>query len=132
MAAQLEHPNILQIFGFGVEDGIAYIEMPYLSGGTRGSRLAAGPAPPPETVCDWVDDLASALDAAHARGIIHRDIKAANVLFDQSGRIVLADFGMAKSMADSSGLTKAGTLMGTPMYLSPEQTKAEALTPRSD
>lgn len=131
-AAQLEHPNVLQIYGFGVEDGIAYIEMPYLSGGTLGTRLDAGPPPPPETVCQWVDDLASALDAAHARGIIHRDIKSANVLFDQSGRIVLGDFGLAKSMADSSGLTAAGTLMGTPMFLSPEQARGEALTPRSD
>jgi len=131
-AAQLEHPNILQIYGFGVEDGIAYIEMPYLSGGTLASRLEAGPPPPAETVCEWVEALASALDAAHARGIIHRDIKTVNVLFDQSGRIVLGDFGLAKSMADSSGLTAAGTLMGTPMYLSPEQARGEALTPRSD
>ncbi len=131
-AAQLEHPHVLPIYGFGVEDGVAYIEMPYLSGGTLASRLEGGGAPPPETVCQWVDDLASALDAAHARGIIHRDLKTANVLFDQSGRIVLADFGLAKSMADSSGLTAAGTLMGTPMYLSPEQAKGETLTPRSD
>ncbi len=131
-AAQLEHPNILQIYGFGVENGIAYIEMPCLSGGTLASRLESGPPPPSETVCDWVDDLASALDTAHARGIIHRDIKSVNVLFDQSGRIVLADFGLAKSMADSSGLTAAGTLMGTPMYLSPEQSRGESLTPASD
>jgi serine/threonine-protein kinase len=131
-AAQLEHPNILQIYGFGVEDGIAYIEMPYLSGGTLSTRLDSGPLPPSETVCAWVDDLASALDAAHARGIIHRDLKAANVLFDQSGRIVLGDFGLAKSMADASGLTAAGTLMGTPMYLSPEQSRGESLTPASD
>lgn len=79
-----------------------------------------------------LDDLASALDAAHARGIIHRDIKTVNVLFDQSGRIVLGDFGLAKSIADSSGLTAAGTLMGTPMYLSPEQARGESLTPASD
>jgi serine/threonine-protein kinase len=131
-AAQLEHPNVLQIYGFGVENGIAYIEMPYLSGGTLGSRLDAGPPPEAPIVCEWVDDLASALDAAHARGIIHRDIKSANVLFDQSGRIVLGDFGLAKSMADSSGLTAAGTLMGTPMFLSPEQARGEALTPKSD
>ncbi len=131
-AAQLEHPNILQIFGFGVENGIAYIEMPYLSGGTLSSRLESGPPPPFETVCEWVDDLSSALDAAHARGIIHRDLKTANVLFDQSGRIVLGDFGLAKSMADASGLTAAGTLMGTPMYLSPEQSRGESLTPASD
>lgn len=131
-AAQLEHPNILQIHGFDVEDGIAFIEMPYLSGGTLASRLESGPPPPTTTICDWVEDLASALDAAHARGIIHRDLKTANVLFDQSGRIVLADFGLAKSMADSSGLTAAGTLMGTPMYLSPEQARGESLTPASD
>lgn len=131
-AAQLEHPNILQVHGFGVENGIAFIEMPYLSGGTLASRLESGPQPPPRTICDWVDDLASALDAAHARGIIHRDLKTANVLFDQSGRIVLADFGLAKSMADASGLTAAGTLMGTPMYLSPEQARGESLTPASD
>ena len=132
VAAQLEHPNVLQIYGFGVENGIAYIEMPYLSGGTLGSRLDSGPPPPLETVCEWVEDLASALDAAHSRGIIHRDIKSVNVLFDQSGRIVLGDFGLAKSMADSSGLTAAGTLMGTPMFLSPEQARGETLTPRSD
>lgn len=131
-AAQLDHPHVLPIYGFGVEDGVAFIEMPYLSGGTLASRLEDGPPPSPETVCEWVEDLASALDAAHARGIIHRDLKTANVLFDQSGRIVLADFGLAKSMADSSGLTAAGTLMGTPMYLSPEQAKGETLTPRSD
>ena len=131
-AARLEHPNILHIFGFGVDDGVAYIEMPYLSGGTLASRLDEGPPPPTETVCDWVADLASALDAAHEQGIIHRDIKSVNVLFDQSGRIVLGDFGLAKSMADSSGLTAAGTLMGTPMYLSPEQARGEALTPGSD
>ena len=131
-AAQLEHPNILQIYGFGVENGVAYIEMPCLAGGTLASRLESGPPPAPETICEWVDALASALDAAHARGIIHRDIKAVNVLFDQSGRIVLADFGLAKSMADSSGLTAAGTLMGTPMYLSPEQSRGESLTPASD
>ncbi len=131
-AAQLEHPNILQIYSFGVEDGVAYIEMPYLSGGTLGSRLDAGPPPPVETVCEWVEDLASALDAAHARGIIHRDIKSVNVLFDQSGRIVLGDFGLAKNVADRSGLTAAGTLMGTPMYLSPEQARGEELTPASD
>lgn len=132
VAAQLEHPNVLPIYGFGVEDGIAYIEMPYLSGGTLASRLEAGPAPPLETVCGWVEDLASALDAAHARGIIHRDIKTVNVLFDQSGRIVLGDFGLAKNVADRSGLTATGTLMGTPMYLSPEQARGESLTPRSD
>lgn len=131
-AAQLEHPNILPIYGFGVEDGIAYIEMPYLSGGTLGSRLDAGPPPLPEVACDWVEALGSALDAAHARGIIHRDIKAVNVLFDQSGRIVLGDFGLAKNVADRSGLTATGTLMGTPMYLSPEQARGQALTPASD
>ncbi len=131
-AAQLEHPNVLPIYGFGVEDGVAYIEMPYLSGGTLGSRLDAGPPPSPETVCDWVEALASALDAAHARGIIHRDIKAVNVLFDQSGRIVLGDFGLAKNVADRSGLTATGTLMGTPMYLSPEQARGQPLTPASD
>lgn len=131
-AAQLEHPNILPIYGFGVEDGVAYIEMPYLSGGTLGSRLDAGPPPSPETVCEWVESLASALDAAHARGIIHRDIKAVNVLFDQSGRIVLGDFGLAKNVADRSGLTATGTLMGTPMYLSPEQARGQSLTPASD
>ena len=131
-AAQLEHPNVLPIYGFGVEDGVAYIEMPYLSGGTLGSRLDAGPPPSPETVCEWVEALASALDAAHARGIIHRDIKAVNVLFDQSGRIVLGDFGLAKNVADRSGLTATGTLMGTPMYLSPEQARGQSLTPASD
>ena len=131
-AAQLEHPNILPIYGFGVEDGVAYIEMPYLSGGTLGARLDAGPPPPPETACEWVEALASALDAAHERGIIHRDIKAVNVLFDQSGRIVLGDFGLAKNVADRSGLTATGTLMGTPMYLSPEQARGLALTPASD
>lgn len=131
-AAQLEHPNILPIYGFGVENGVAYIEMPYLSGGTLGSRLDAGPPPSAETACEWIEALASALDAAHARGIIHRDIKAVNVLFDQSGRIVLGDFGLAKNVADRSGLTATGTLMGTPMYLSPEQARGQSLTAASD
>ncbi len=131
-AAQLEHPIILPIYGLGVEDGVAYIEMPYLSGGTLSSRLDGGSPPSAETACEWVEALASALDAAHARGIIHRDIKAVNVLFDQSGRIVLGDFGLAKNVADRSGLTATGTLMGTPMYLSPEQARGQSLTPASD
>ncbi len=132
-AAQLEHPNILQIYGFGVENGDRLHRDALPRREALSPRVSSpGRRPRPRPICEWVDDLASALDAAHARGIIHRDIKTVNVLFDQSGRIVLADFGLAKSMADSSGLTAAGTLMGTPMYLSPEQSRGESLTPASD
>jgi len=129
--AGLEHPNILPVYDFGQDGEIVYLVMPLVSGGSLKDRLgAAVPAPSANA---WISAIASALDYAHARGILHRDVKPANVLLDQSGRALLSDFGLAKSLGDSTaGLTATGAVMGTPTYMSPEQAMALTLDGRSD
>jgi len=129
--AGLEHPNILPVYDFGQDGEIVYLVMPLVSGGSLKDRLGAA-VPAPSAIA-WISAIASALDYAHARGILHRDVKPANVLLDQSGRALLSDFGLAKSLGDSTaGLTATGAVMGTPTYMSPEQAMALTLDGRSD
>src|SRR5262249_24600874 len=102
--ASLEHPNILPIFDFGQEVEAVYLVMPLVPGGSL--RDGLGPNVPPAMALEWIGGIASALDYAHDRGILHRDIKPANVLMDKQNRPLLADFGLAKTVGDSTaGLT---------------------------
>jgi tetratricopeptide (TPR) repeat protein len=129
--AGLEHPNILPVYDFGQDGEIVYLVMPLVSGGSLKDRL--GKTVPAPSAIGWISAIASALDYAHARGILHRDVKPANVLLDQSDRALLSDFGLAKSLGDSTaGLTATGAVMGTPTYMSPEQAMALTLDGRSD
>lgn len=121
MVAKLEHINILPVYDVGEDRGIPYIVMRYLSGGTV-SDLLADHLPDNETIARILEQVASALDYAHARGIIHRDIKPSNVLLDSSGNAYLADFGIARMVAEASGLT-GSRVIGTPSYVAPEQVK---------
>ena len=138
-AAGIAHPNVVAIHAFGeVDDGTPYFVMQYATGESIGSRLAReGPVNSRE-VRRMLAELASALSAAHARGIVHRDVKPANVLYDvETGRVLITDFGIAAILATPGGskgasLTGTGMLIGTPRYMSPEQAAAEPATDRSD
>ena len=129
LSARLEHPHILPVYDFGQVDELLFIVMPLLPGGTLRDRAHEGVAP--TVAMEWLGALASALDYAHGEGVVHRDVKPANVLFDRTGRLFLSDFGLARE-AGSANLTVAGTVLGTPVYMSPEQVRGEAATPRSD
>ena len=134
LVAGLEHPNVLPVYDYGSStvDGedVSYLVMPLVAGGSLKGRIS-GPIPPSLAVA-WLAAIASALDHAHAKGILHRDIKPANVLMDSQGRPLLADFGLARSSDATSGLTATGTVMGTPLYMAPEQATGGALDGRAD
>ncbi len=124
-AASLEHPNILPVHEYGERDGLAYLVMPYISGGTLRDELEHEGQLSLVKVVNYLDQLAAALDVAHEHGVIHRDIKPANILKTSEGRLLLTDFGLVKIVADGQGpqvsLTGAGVPLGTPDYMSPEQ-----------
>jgi predicted Ser/Thr protein kinase len=131
MVASLEHPNILPVYDFGEDNGVPFLVMPYLPGGTLRERLKAG-ATPPALASAWIVELADALDAAHAAGVLHRDVKPANVLVGRNDRLFLADFGIAKMLESQSGLTATGVVVGTPIYMAPEQALGRPATPATD
>ena len=129
-AAQLSHPNVVTVFDTGDHAGEPYIVMEYLAGRTLADELADGPLA--ETrVRGIASEVLSALAAAHRIGIIHRDVKPANILVADDGSAKVADFGIAKS---TEGLdhTVAGQIIGTPAYLAPERLEGERATPQSD
>ena len=134
-AAQLSHPNIVVIHDIGEQAGVYYIAMEYLEGGSLRDRLAQtaaqGGAYSPQEALSVLEQVGSALDYAHSRGLIHRDVKPANILFGADGRPRLTDFGIARA-ADSARLTRTGVLLGTPEYMSPEQAQGESIDRRSD
>jgi tetratricopeptide (TPR) repeat protein/tRNA A-37 threonylcarbamoyl transferase component Bud32 len=120
--AQLHHPNIVQVYEVGQQSGLPYFSLEYVDGGTLTQKIAGKPQPPREAAAT-VESLAGAMAAAHERGIIHRDLKPANILLTKEGQPKITDFGLAKRLEDDSALTKSGTLMGTPSYMSPEQAR---------
>ena len=122
VAAQLSHPNILPLHTFGEVNGIWYFVMGYVRGVTLAERLRIEGRLPAEEAQRILIELASALEHAHAHGVIHRDIKPANVLLDeQTGRAMLADFGISKVHGAGDSLTGTGVIIGTPHFMSPEQ-----------
>jgi serine/threonine protein kinase len=128
--AALEHPCIVPVFDFGRHGNQPYIVMRYMAGGSLQDRLDKGGLKARD-MAHIVERVAEGLDAAHARDIIHRDVKPANILFDTSGEAFLSDFGLAKSLNRSTGMTGA-LFVGTPEYMSPEQVRNERLDERSD
>ena len=128
--AALEHPAIVPVYDFGAYDDGLYIVMRLMKGGTLSDRLSRGAMNPAE-VLKVLRNVASALDAAHKRGIIHRDIKPGNILFDEYGTAYLSDFGIARLNTAATSLTGA-LIVGTPYYMSPEQINGGDLDGRSD
>jgi serine/threonine protein kinase len=125
-AAKLQHPNILPIHDYGQQDGITYLIVPYIPGGTLAQRIAQARGPLPlNKVVFWTGEMASALQFAHSQGIIHRDVKPGNMLLADGDHIVLSDFGIAKVVNDSTNLTMAGSTVGSPDYMAPEQANGE-------
>jgi eukaryotic-like serine/threonine-protein kinase len=135
--ASLHHPGIAQVFDFGdvpASDGqpaTAYLVMELVQGKPLSAVLASGGALPPARAAEVVAQAAAAIDVAHRQGIVHRDVKPANLLATPGGEIKVTDFGIARA-ADALPLTQTGQVIGTPQYLSPEQAHGQSATPASD
>ena len=134
-AASLDHPHIVPIYAAGEADGQLYLAMRYVEGADLRQLIAREAPLEPERVLRIAEQVGDALDAAHERGLIHRDVKPANVLVDErSGRAhcYLTDFGLTKQTSSISGLTGTGELVGTVEYVSPEQIRGEPVDGRAD
>ena len=131
-AAGLNHPNVMRVFDWGEDDDGPFLVLEYLGGGSlrdlldRGNRLS-----PPQAALVGLE-AARALDYAHRRGIVHRDIKPANLLFDDEGRLCIADFGLARALAEAAATEPIGALVGTVRYASPEQARGASIDGRGD
>ena len=127
------HPHVVTVYDVGETDGRPYLAMEWMGGGTLADRLAATPPIGSGELLDVLGRVASALDAAHADGIVHRDVKPGNILFDAAGTPRIADFGIATFAADPSvALTQAGAVIGTAAYIAPEQASGTGAEPASD
>ena len=131
IAAAIHHPNIITIYDAGEADGLLYIAMRYIEGADLASVLERDGALAPERALSFLGQVADALDAAHALGIVHRDVKPANILMD-ADRCYLTDFGLTRRMSSRSGLTVQGQFVGTVEYMSPEQIEGGPLDGRTD
>jgi serine/threonine protein kinase len=130
LAAALDHPNVVPIYEAGEHDGQLYLAMRYVEGSDVRTLLRHGGGPPAERVISILAQVASALDAAHRRGLVHRDVKPANVLVDEDGHAYLTDFGVTKQLGGDS--TESGQIVGTLDYLAPEQIRGERVDGRAD
>jgi serine/threonine-protein kinase len=130
-AAQLAHPAVVAVFDQGEDDGAVFLAMEYIEGRTLRQVLRDRGRLAPDHALDLIEPVLAALGAAHAAGIVHRDVKPENVLVGDDGRVKVADFGLARALSDASTATR-GLLLGTVNYISPEQALGEGATPRSD
>ncbi|HLL79863.1 MAG TPA: serine/threonine-protein kinase, partial [Ktedonobacteraceae bacterium] len=136
-ASDLQHPHILSIYSYGEHEGLPYIIMPYMPGGTLSEYVKEhGPLTLREAN-RYLRQIAGALDYAHEQGCVHCDVKPANILLSSNGEVVLSDFGIVRLMGNATLSTRhsqhsSDTLMGTPDYISPEQALGDHLDGRSD
>jgi serine/threonine-protein kinase len=131
-AAALRHPNIMVIHDVGQDGNLHYIAMEFLEGRPLADVIQPAGGLDPRRVAGILEQVALALDFAHSRKVIHRDIKPANIFLSADDHVTLVDFGIAKALSSAAGLTRAGMIVGTPEYMSPEQVDGRALDARSD
>src|SRR4051812_8496050 len=131
-AGRLLHPNIVTLFDAGEAEGLLYLAFEFVEGVDLAGRLDSPSRLSLRDVLRIARQAADALDYAHSHEIVHRDIKPSNILLDRAGRVKLADFGIAKMAGQSTELTMAGSVIGSPQYLSPEQIRGDDLDGRSD
>src|SRR2546427_5405855 len=132
-AAKLDHTNIIPIYRVESEGGLNYFVMKYIAGASLEAVLEQKKAP---LTADYIQrvvwEAACALGHAHSRGIVHRDVKPANIMFDHDGKVMLTDFGISKALQAASGFTGTGMIIGTPHYMAPEQAKGATVDGRAD
>ena len=131
LIANLQHPHILPVHDFGEAESYTFLVMPLVETGTLAELLRGEPLPPAR-IRNVISQVGDALDYAHSRGLIHRDVKPSNILLDERGNCLLTDFGIAKMVEGTAHITQSGAIVGTPAYMSPEQGVGQALTPASD
>ena len=131
LAASIDHPNIVPVYDAGEVAGELYIAMRYVDGAELKQLLAEGPLPKEQAVA-IAGQIAAALDAAHARGLVHRDVKPSNVLVTDDGHVYLADFGLTRRLSDQAAGFEAGLSLGTPAYVAPEQIEGKDVDGRAD
>jgi len=131
-AARVVHENLAHVYFVGTTEGRPFYAMELVKGRTL-ERLVAAEGPQPlERVVDLVTQIAAGLGAVHAAGLVHRDVKPGNVLLTDDGRVKLTDFGLSKSLDAATGATEAGSIIGTPDFMSPEQCRGEPIDARTD
>ena len=131
LARKITHRNIIRIYDLGVADGLRFITMEFVEGQDLSSLLEERHKFTPDETVTILRQVCAALEAAHAEGVVHRDLKPQNIMIGEGGRVCVMDFGLARSM-EATGLTQAGAVMGTPAYMSPEQAKGMPADERSD
>jgi eukaryotic-like serine/threonine-protein kinase len=131
LSRNITHKNVVRIYDLGEADGIRFISMEYVDGEDLRTILRRDGKFPPKDAISVVEQVCRALDAAHSEGVIHRDLKPQNIMRDKHGRVVVMDFGLARSLGDS-GMTQTGAIVGTLEYMSPEQALGSTLDQRSD
>src|SRR5689334_3494057 len=130
-AASLDHPNVVPVYEAGESDGVAYLAMKYIDGGSLDDLLRRGGSIPLPRSLSILRQIAEALDYAAGRGFIHRDVKPANVLLGPGDHVYLTDFGLARAL-EGSRITRTGVWMGTLEYIAPEQIRGSEVTPAAD
>ena len=131
LARKVTHRNVIRIFDLGEVDGTKFITMDYVEGQDLKGLIKSKGKLPTEAVVQIIKQVCLALEAAHAEGVVHRDLKPQNIMVDQQSRVYVMDFGIARSV-EPGGMTQTGMLVGTPEYMSPEQVRGEHVGPRSD
>jgi DNA-binding NarL/FixJ family response regulator len=128
--AALDHPSIIDLYDYGIHEGVEYLAMEYFPCGDLKARLQ-NPLTADEAIA-FLKEIARSLKVVHEAGIIHRDLKPPNVMLRDDGSVVLIDFGLARSLLSGDSSTRTGVLRGSPYYMSPEQAQGETLDPRTD
>jgi serine/threonine-protein kinase len=131
-AARISNQNLVSVFDTGSDDGVHYIVMEYVEGKTLAEFLTGGGRIMPDRAIDITMDVCGALEAAHAQGVIHRDIKPGNIMIDPRGQVKVTDFGIARMATSAETIAETAAVLGTASYLSPEQAQGQAVDGRSD